>query len=221
MIRYLIIFLLLVPVIAHAETETFNSTGYDLSWTEYLETAGTIDEDDSTEINSFPCGGTYDAEIVSDSGYTYADHSFTAETGDFYTRIYIKVTAENLTDTYESIFEILDTSTVELAIRLIDTSGALTLAYRYDSTTVATQSSIALNETHYVDIYGNCTSGAWGFRFDGVSVETGTGFTCTELDRLRLGSYNSVGSTRYYNNIETGTSGYIGAITCNQHAVIQ
>jgi hypothetical protein len=216
-------------------TETFNPTGYDLSWTE-SNGAANINEDFATNppITSVTGFATQCAKITQ-TGSTrtsaWANLSAAQTSGTVYARTYFYLDPTNLPDgTYTDVFELnsqtvttfTDSSGSGPRITLAQAAGVYSLKFCLGGGCAASTQTISPSTGYRVEFSatiasvtgGVVTVSAYEFRVNGSTVATGTGTfndaTNTGIGRLIMGVDQNDNATVYFDTVGVGNVTWIG-----------
>lgn len=200
-------------------SETFDSTGYDNTWTE----SGTPDEDNTDATPLATCGMSGQILKASGTSSAYAIQTKTGTWGPEYVRFYVNVGAESLADDQETDLYWEDANTNAGAIVLTQASGQLNLAVEWNASRKDT-CNISTDTTYRVEIYTNDSAeltddgtGAWKvFEGDSETVITGCDWSgainiASIMSEHRLGVLAPAADTTvYFDNFDTQSTGWIG-----------
>jgi len=204
--------------------ETFDSTGYDNTWTENIS-GGTVDEDENTTPGSSECG--FDGEWLEieiptgtySRAHTYTDLSTSHSA--IYVRFIFYLESESLADG-DSYYIFVPRSTDSVgdasnaAIKLAKTSGNLELQLwsGYASRDTYT---ISTGTTYCVEAYWDNSSNNWEWKIDGISQGSGTNNPETDFQRIKLGQYGDNATNipihYYIDHVDVSSTGWLG---CDQ-----
>jgi len=220
---------------ANLLNETFNPTGYDLSWTE-SNGAANINEDFATNppITSVT-GFTTQCLKVTQTGSTrtsaWSNLSAAQTSGTVYARTYFYLDPTNLPDgVYTDIFELnsqtvttfTDSSGSGPRITLAQAAGVYSLKFCLGGGCAASTQTITASTGYRVEFSatissvsgGVVTVSAYEFRVNGSTVATGSGTfndaTNTGIGRLIVGVDQNDNATVYFDAAAVGNVTWIG-----------